>query len=467
MRKIGLRNFKTALAVLITLMISLVLNMISPDLANTWYSPFFASIAAVYSMQRETNQTYKQARIRVFGSVIGGLFGMILMLIYEALLMEMIVNQYGDVMNLLVLYIITALMMMVLIYVLVRYKINDLVFVAALTYLSVMVSIRSNLPVVSFSINRILSTTVGVLVTLMIQQVKWHWRRNKNVLFVSAIDQCLLDQNTKLTPFTIYQLSQLLNDGIHFTISTTRTPASLVKIFKDVPMNRDLMIMNGAVIYNIKDEKYLDIKYIDKMVQINIDQYFRLKQRNVFTYTIIDQALSIYHSGFENEAEEKFYFDRKNDYFRNHVKGRINETDHALFYILIDQLDVVESYRNDLMDLYGDDIHCQIYPYPFFAGYHYLKIYAAKSSKLEALKSLIHREKCQYVIGFVGKELDLELINQSDLSVCLANAEECVKEQVDIVLEGSNPDELIKLMKKIYYSTNFLRFIEYLKTKKR
>ena len=70
MRKIGLRNIKTAISVFITLMIYLVLVMIFNEEAYTWYSPFFASIAAAYSMQSFTSKSFLQARIRALGSLV-------------------------------------------------------------------------------------------------------------------------------------------------------------------------------------------------------------------------------------------------------------------------------------------------------------------------------------------------------------------------------------------------------------
>ena len=84
-------------------------------------------------------------------------------------------------------------------------------------------------------------------------------------------------------------------------------------------------------------KKFLDVKHITKEVQIGINSFFTKLNRNVFTYTIIDQALSIYHTAFENEAEEKFFLDRKNDYFRNHIKGVISDIEDAIFYIVIDK----------------------------------------------------------------------------------------------------------------------------------
>lgn len=76
------------------------------------------------------------------------------------------------------------------------------------------------------------------------------------------------------------------------------------------------MIMNGAVRYNMKDHIYKNIYYIDKDVQKEIDAYFTNLNRNIFTFTIVDQVLSIYHMIFENEAEELYYHHRRNDYFK-------------------------------------------------------------------------------------------------------------------------------------------------------
>ena len=272
MRKIGFRTIKTAIAVFITLMIYFGLFLIDSDFAYTWYSPFFASIAAVYSMQSNRSKSFALARVRSLGSLVGGLFGMALIVLYESFLMDFIVSNYGSVINMLVLFSLTALFIILLIYLLVKFNVFDLVWVAALTYLSVTISTRNNLPVVPFAFNRILSTIIGVTVTLLVENFKLPRYKNKDILFVSGLDGCLLNDNKELSTFTKYNLSKMLNDGLNFTVSTTRTPASLSKIFNGVPLKNNLMIMNGAAVYDIKSEKYLDKKPIEKNVQEGIDE---------------------------------------------------------------------------------------------------------------------------------------------------------------------------------------------------
>ncbi len=457
MRKIGFRTIKTAIAVFITLMIYFVLSLIDKDFAYTWYSPFFGSIAAVYSMQSNRSKSFALARVRALGSLVGGLFGMLLIVLYESYLMDFIVLNYGSVINMLVLFILTAVFIIVMIYLLVRFNVFDLVWVAALTYLSVTISTRNNLPVVPFAFNRIISTIIGVTVTLLVENFKLPRYKNKHILFVSGLDGCLLNENKEMTTYTKYNLTKMLESGLNFTISTTRTPASLSKIFSGVPLKNNLMIMNGAAVYDLANEKYSDVKYIDKDIQNGIDDYFRLKNRNIFTYTIIDEALSIYHQMFENEAEEKFYIDRKNSYFKNHVKGRIDKDDFVLFYILIDKLDVVNGYKKDLLELYGDKITIQIYEYSFFKGYYFMKIYTSKASKLIALEAFLSKHNYDQVISFGSREYDLEIMERSDFSVCLSNADSLVKQAADLVLDTDNQEAIIRYIKKRYYQKKINR----------
>ena len=69
-------------------------NALSLDYENSWitfskmYTPFFAGIASVYALHKNSKSSFKQAKIRTLGSVIGGYFGMIIILICESILIN-------------------------------------------------------------------------------------------------------------------------------------------------------------------------------------------------------------------------------------------------------------------------------------------------------------------------------------------------------------------------------------------
>ena len=85
MPKIGLRILKTSLAVFICLLIDAILKYFL--LKNTffvelesYYSPFFAGIATVYCLHQNKSNSIKQAKIRAIGSIMGGFFGVLVVL---------------------------------------------------------------------------------------------------------------------------------------------------------------------------------------------------------------------------------------------------------------------------------------------------------------------------------------------------------------------------------------------------
>jgi hypothetical protein len=136
-------------------------------------------------MQRENAKSFYQARVRAFGSLFGGSFGMLIVFVYEAVLMNVIVNNLSYNFHFLTLYTLISVFLVLLIYVMVMFKQHDLIFVAILTYLSITISLRNNLPVLVFGIERISSTIIGVMIALLVNKIHLYHNKNSNILFVS------------------------------------------------------------------------------------------------------------------------------------------------------------------------------------------------------------------------------------------------------------------------------------------
>lgn len=461
MPKIGLRNVKTAIALAIVMLLNLILTMINPEFANSWYSPFFAGIAAVYSMQSKQSSSFKLARIRSFGSLIGGTSGMILILLYEKFLSEMLISAYGEIWNLAILYAIVGLLVITLIYVLVTTQKTDFIFVALLTYLSVTISSRNFLPVTVFAINRMSSTIIGVMITLFVNNFDLRFHKNSNILFVTGLDVTILTPKKQLTNFSKYKLNQLIEKGANITISTTRTPASLTQILKDVEFTLPLMIMNGSVVFDLKNETYHHVKTISKHAQKGLDTLLEKEDKNAFVYSITDGMLSIYHHPFKNEGEKRFFDERKHDYFQNHVKGRLSQDDEAVFYIIIDRFDEIKKLENKIKNCtFNKDITINVYPYDLLPRYYFLKINSINASKAIALKEFLITHEEDTVVSIGSKSFDIPMMKASDFAFATASAEEEVKAIANHVFEIDDPDIIMKEIQKIYYQKNVKQYLQ-------
>ena len=159
MPRVGMRIVKTFIAVFICMLLNILFMLLNKwfDLgivdANglvIFYTPFFATIAAVYCLHRDKKNSLSQAKIRSVGTVIGGYFGLLVIIIADLLLVNVLgLNVSDPILYKTLLYVFVSICIIPLIYLTVIMKQNSCVFITCLTYLSVTISIRNMQPVYS------------------------------------------------------------------------------------------------------------------------------------------------------------------------------------------------------------------------------------------------------------------------------------------------------------------------------
>ena len=206
---IGKRIIKTAITLFIVLLIYIALlaldNLFQIDHNNfkapsNMYTPFFAGIAAVYATHQNKKLSIKQAKVRSVGSLVGGYFGMIIVFLYLILFN-------------LIKYVIVSVSIIPLITFTVQIKQVDAVFITCLTFLSVTVSQRNGgMPVFQFATNRVLSTLIGVGVSLFVTAV------SRFTIHLSAVAKA---SRTSLNSSLVWHLS---NSSSQSHITDTSPP---------------------------------------------------------------------------------------------------------------------------------------------------------------------------------------------------------------------------------------------------
>ncbi|MDV3427515.1 MAG: aromatic acid exporter family protein [Bacillota bacterium] len=149
---IGLRNIKTAAAVLICLAI---LRMFKD------YSPFYACIAAVITMQNSMNNTIKVGFNRMIGTLIGAAVGAVLTSIYAHSL------------------ILTSIGIVIVIFLTNLFKRSGSSSIACIVYLAIMVNIKNTTPL-EYSIFRVIETFLGIIVAVCVNLSIAHPDRRRN-----------------------------------------------------------------------------------------------------------------------------------------------------------------------------------------------------------------------------------------------------------------------------------------------
>lgn len=138
--KVGMRTLKTALAVAVSIVLSTVFNM---------DGSFFAGVAAVVTMQSSVTASVKIAINRVIGTFIGAAAGVLCSLIFPD-------NIFTIAVGIIILIQISNMI-----------NINESISISALVFLAIMLS-KSGDGALTYSINRILDTLIGIVAALTI-----------------------------------------------------------------------------------------------------------------------------------------------------------------------------------------------------------------------------------------------------------------------------------------------------------
>lgn len=471
--RIGMRIIKTAIAVFVVLLIHVILLLLDQKYSydrSDWhapsnmYTPFFAGIAAVYALHKNTKASLTQARIRSFGSVIGGYFGMVLILISEYFLIDIFnIKETNYALFELITFLWVSIGIIPLILITVKVRQKDAVFISCLTYLSVTISIRNGgMPVLQFATNRVLSTIIGVGISLLINNLSLLMHKNKNILFVTSLNNNFIKDVEHIPDFMKYKLNDLYYKDMPLCFVTTRTTGYLEKVFKDVEVEFPMVAMNGAAVYDFKNKKYEVIKSIDNDVRLKIDKTLESHNIKSFVYTINDNILHCYHNKLTNQGEIDFFEKNKYEEGYNFVRGTLPNDLEASFYLIIDEKEKIESLMEDIRKEINDQVDLFEYPHTT-RGYYCLKINSIKSTKEDAIRYLKKKYNYDKVIISISGRTDISLVEEADFSVALSTTPKYIRDVVDLVVESDDPSSVLKLFDSIYHKKNYNKLIKKLK----
>ena len=146
---IGMRVMKTALAVYVCFLISLPRGN----------SPFYSVIAAIISMKNDSVESMNTGISRIIGTLIGGSFGLGAILLINYLDISLFGHFH---------YLILSLILIPVIYSSIRLHSPSSTTISCIVFISIAVSHIDNASPFMFTINRVVETSIGVLVAIVI-----------------------------------------------------------------------------------------------------------------------------------------------------------------------------------------------------------------------------------------------------------------------------------------------------------
>ena len=247
-------------------------------------------------------------------------------------------------------------------------------------------------------------------------------------LFVTDLDGTLINSKREVPKKSLEILNKLIENGVNFTVATARTPATAVEILQNLNLKLPVALMNGVLIYDTKELKYIDIKAIEKETVNKVLDIFKAYNKNPLVYGVKDNHLWVYHKEFENVYEYNFYKERADKNLKTFVNvenynGSLSDS-NVINFVAFDNYEKIKAIAEEVKCIEGITVN---YYKDVYEDCYFLEAYSSEASKANGIKYLSKYIEYSKVICFGDNLNDIPMFELANEAYATANATEEIK----------------------------------------
>lgn len=382
--------------------------------------PFYSILAVLWCTQPYTTSTLDKAKQRTIGTFLGAAFGLVFLLVFRAL---------GGA-NKAVVYVTACLMLIPILYTTVLLEKRNASYFSCVVFLTIAINHSFDENPYLFAFNRVLDTLIGIGVGVLLNSAHRPVKQKENILYVSGIDSVLVSSRDVMIPYNKVELNRLIAEGVNFTISTIRTPASMMEPLTGINLKLPVIAMDGAVLYDIRENRYLDVFALEQLAAVQVEGIIEAEGAHAFVNVLRDNTLLIYYGEFRNDAERDMFEHLRRSPYRNYTGKQFRndaEREQVLYIMALTRTDHAQKIAGRIREQLGGRVRVMLYPASEYEGYTYLKVYAADACKANMLKILQTRIGAERVITFGS-----------------------IPGQYDVYVHDDGGNSAVKMLKKLY-----------------
>lgn len=384
---IGARIMKSAIAVGLCMLVYFVRTFL--PIGNG--IPFYAALAALWCMQQYNDTTMTNAVQRSVGTLIGAAYGLVFLLLFKPI----------DVTIPMIVYISASAVIIPVIYTTVVLNKRNASFFSCVVFLSIALTHSFDSDPYIFVLNRVIDTFIGIIIGVAVNDFRLPIKHDTDNLYVSGIDDVLVSAGHSAA-YSKVELNRLIRSGVKFTISTVRTPAVLMDIMKGVELQLPVIVMDGAALYDVKENQYLETVYLSSDVSSVAEKIISSCGLHCFVNVMLDSTLLIYYGEFRNDAEQALFDSCRRSAYRNYVSSeyrRKGDMEHVLYLTVLSDRMSIFTLEGKLRKQLGECIRISISESEF-EGFLYLKVFSPLATKQNMMEKLKEYAKAEDVITF-------------------------------------------------------------------
>ncbi len=247
-------------------------------------------------------------------------------------------------------------------------------------------------------------------------------------LYITDLDGTFLGKDARPSAFSIQGLELLHGRGVAFTVASARMPSSVAEIMAGAKITVPAVLLNGAVIYDIKAEISLKTEYMDEAACALARGVLSSRGLTGSSYFARDAVMEI-------TSEDSFA-----PFSARDSKG--------CFYMKISgTCESLSGAFEKIRQIPG--LSALLYGSVYSAERYYLEIFSSKASKQSGVQWLKDQYGYERIVGFGDNLNDLPLLAACDTFYAVENALKELKDAASAVIGHNDQDAVIKQILKL------------------
>ncbi len=333
---VGQRIVKTTVAVFLCLLVYYLRGFRGREI------PTEAAITAIICVQPYVRDTRRYALNRFAGTLIGSFWGL-------AFLLRMLyLPSVGD--SMLLLYVRMSVGVMLSLYSAVALRRADTAGQAAIVFLCIVISFPEISDPLRSASERILGVLTGTAFAIGVNVFRLPRIRQKDRVFFVRAKDLAADRFSHVSSAVLFRLNYLYEDGAKICLMFEHAPAYFSLQMHEAMLNLPLIVMDGAAIYDPRENVYLSAETIAPEDTLALREYLGSLNLSYFIYTIHRNKTCIFHQGRLN-PQEKLILDRmRGSPYRSYLEGEIYDDAEIVYYKIIARDAVIADLEACLRD---------------------------------------------------------------------------------------------------------------------
>ena len=175
---------------------------------------------------------------------------------------------------------------------------------------------------------------------------------------------------------------------------------------------------DGAVLYDVKDKRYLATNGLDRKVADAICAHADEKGYHYFRNVVWENVLLIYYNDFKdfkNEAEKQTYLSNRRSPYRNYVNGEVPESGIIVYILLVLRDEEADELERELREKDTKrELHFLRDKSETPEEYCHLKIYHKNATKEYMLQRLMETIPQKKYVAFGSNKNDLSMLSAAE-----------------------------------------------------